>query len=425
MSNSQATLEDRALAAWANRRRLPGEAARRLLTVTEALTLSCLVALGRLREAGHTGRLLADNKRLRMENAELRSQCLILRSRLECIPARHRPHYTPEVRFQILEHMRAFLLSVEETARRVLVTPQTLYNWLRDLALHPAARTIGLLLRPVPPIRRYGNVLRRLVRHMKHLGFGGDRQIAATLARFGWKPSRRSVARFGKERAAPPPVGPQRSPRPTTVQGLYPNHLWLADITRIPTVFPFLHFHLTLVLDAFSRLPLKAALSCFEPPAQAVLGLVQDAIREHGKPRHFVSDRGSQFTADVFRAALEAWGIKQRLGALYRHGSIAMIERCFKTLKGELGLPSWKPWNLADLERRLLPALVRYAYCRPHSALSGRVPVEAFFGIQDQRPLANLAPRGRDGDPDDDCPFQIAFLDPDSQRLPVLIPAAA
>ena len=122
---------------------------------------------------------------------------------------------------------------------------------------------------------------------------------------------------------------------------------------------------------------------------------------------------------------MKSLGVRQRFGALHRHGSIALVERFFRTLKHDLGLPRWKPWSLDELERRLQPTLVRYAYLRPHSALGGRTPIEVFFGIPDQRPLANLAPRGRPGDPDVECPVQIAFLDPESQRLPILLPTAA
>jgi len=327
--------------------------------------------------------------------------------------------------------MRRFLLSVDETARRFLVTPQTLYNWLKELNRSPEANSIGSLLKPSPPIRRYGDIARRLTRQMKAFGFEGCGQIAMTLARFGWTPSRRSVARFFKEKPSPDPLPPAPEAKPlTTVRGRYPNHLVLADITRIPLVFPFLHLHLAVVFDAFSRLPLQVMLSYFEPKAEAMLALVQNAIRIHGKPRHFVSDQGSQFTAGVFRAALKSLDIQQRFGALGEHGSIALIERFFRTLKQDLHVAKnskrpRKPWSLADFERRLVPALIRYSYCRPHTAIGGRVPVEAFFGILDQRPLVNLAPRGRPGDPESDCPFEIAFLDPDSEALPILVPKAA
>jgi transposase InsO family protein len=182
------------------------------------------------------------------------------------------------------------------------------------------------------------------------------------------------------------------------------------------------------VFDAFSRMPLQAAVFWAEPSAAAILALLQAAIRDHGKPRHFVSDRGSQFIAEEFRGSLADLGMRQRFGALYRHGSIALLERFFRTLKEDLRLSGhrpWRPWSRSDLEGRLASALLRYAYCRPHTALGGRVPAEVFFGIADQRPLLNGAPRGRPADPEADCPVAIVFLDPEDETLPILNPKAA
>jgi transposase InsO family protein len=88
----------------------------------------------------------------------------------------------------------------------------------------------------------------------------------------------------------------------------------LLDISRIPPLFPFLHLHLMLVLDAFSRLPLAATLRFFEPSAADAISLLQQAIRIHGKPRHLVTDRGPQFTARQFRAFVKSQGIKLRYG---------------------------------------------------------------------------------------------------------------
>jgi hypothetical protein len=72
VTDSEAKLEDRALAAWAKRRLLPRPAVKALLAATESLTLAGLAALGRLRERGEQARLLAENRRLRIENDELR-----------------------------------------------------------------------------------------------------------------------------------------------------------------------------------------------------------------------------------------------------------------------------------------------------------------------------------------------------------------
>jgi len=164
LSADQSTLEVRAFAVWAKRRLLPRPAVKILFAATERLSLSAVAALARLREHhGRTAQLFAENRRLRLEMAELRSQNDLLRTRIDGVPPRQRRHYSTEARFQILEHMRRFLLSVEKTVARFLVTSQTLYNWLRELDRNPEAQTIGRLLR-TPPLTRYANVVRRLVR---------------------------------------------------------------------------------------------------------------------------------------------------------------------------------------------------------------------------------------------------------------------
>ncbi len=59
---------------------------------------------------------------------------------------------------------------------------------------------MGSLVRPHPPVRRYADVVRQLVHTMRSAGFGGCEKIAQTLARVGWKLSKRSVGRMLKEK---------------------------------------------------------------------------------------------------------------------------------------------------------------------------------------------------------------------------------
>jgi transposase InsO family protein len=148
-------------------------------------------------------------------------------------------------------------------------------------------------------------------------------------------------------------------------------------------------------------------------------------MARHGGPRHIVSDQGDEFTASVFRETLKALGIRQRFGAIGQHGSIALIERFFRSLKADLRGGWLRLWHPRDLARRLELALARYAYCRPHLGLGGRVPAEVYFGLTDQRPLLNSAPRGRPEGPEADCPFEVLFLDPETETLPILVPRVA
>ncbi len=236
----------------------------------------------------------------------------ILAARLAKLAARSRPHYSPELRFRILEHMRQYMLSVQEAAGRFLVA---LYNWLDEISQDPAATTIGSTVIPVPPVRRFSDAVRRLIRQMKGVRFGGKKKIAEILLRSSWEISPRSIGRILKEKPmarSPEPQTPMPRPRPTTVRGDYPNHLWLVDITRIPTLFPMLSLHVVVVLDACSRLPLAATLRLSEPSAAVGIALLDRAIRTHGRPRHLVTDQGAQFTAGDFRAFVRSRNIFPR-----------------------------------------------------------------------------------------------------------------
>jgi transposase InsO family protein len=49
---------------------------------------------------------------------------------------------------------------------------------------------------------------------------------------------------------------------------------------------------------------------------------------------HFISDHARCFTGQVFRRKLLRLGVKQRFGAVGRTGSIALIERLWRTYNG-------------------------------------------------------------------------------------------
>jgi transposase InsO family protein len=153
------------------------------------------------------------------------------------------------------------------------------------------------------------------------------------------------------------------------------------------------------------------------------LDVLEIAVRRHGRPRHLVTDQGPQFTDDTFCETVKALGIRQRFGAIGRHGSIAIIERFFRTLKESLGLPLWKPLLRADLEGRLEPALVHYAFHRPHQALGGATPAEVLLDIEPAHLKAIQPPRGQPAERSDTVRLTIEHLD-EAGRFPVLRRAA-
>jgi putative transposase len=97
-----------------------------------------------------------------------------------------------------------------------------------------------------------------------------------------------------------------------------------------------------------------------------MVGLVEHSAGKHGAPKHFVTDQGSQFTSDLFRAALVQFGVLQRFGAVGATGSIAIIERFWRTMKEMLMLKTRPPLTAFALNQRLLSGLRYYAYLKPH-----------------------------------------------------------
>lgn len=418
----------RAVLLSARRRIDDRHAERAFLQATEDLTLCSAAAWERLRQNGTTGeQLFAENQKTLFLLQEALDRADILAARVAKLDPRRRPHYSPQLRFRILEHMRTYLLSVQDAATRFSVTPQTIYNWLDELRRQPDKTTVGSTVVPGPPIRSFSTAVRRLVRQMKRAKFGGKKKIAQILLRSAWKISPRTIGRiFNEERTTPPPASAtEPRPRPTTIRGDYPNHLVLIDITRVPTLFPFLYIHIVAVLDAHSRLPLAVTLRLLEPSAATVVAVLERVIATHGRPRHLVTDKGSQFTAEVFQAFVKAQKIKPRYGKVGEHRSLGLIDRFFRTLKESLRLGEARPWNLRDFQRRLTAALIHYSYCRPHESFGGLTPIEVYYGIRGHLPRPVSPPRGRPHDPQPDIPFDFVFLDPDRKAFPVLVDKAA
>jgi putative transposase len=406
------------------RHRLTRPAAQRALQkATRLLALALGDSLRTLREspdpllqAHAQGREQATLARLLAEVVEL------LGARLDKLPERRRPHYAPHQRWRILETKRLLVLSADETARLFRVSTGTILRWELEAGKEPGKDTIGSLLKPVPPVRRYADVVHHLVQMMDRVGFGGAEKVAMTLARAGWRLSREAVRRYRHE----PPIWPRpdRTWTPRLAQPLRakrPNDLWFLDITQVKALFGFRRFRVAGVLDAFSRMPLALTVFSFEPTGQDIAGLLSHAVRRHGRPRLFVSDQGSQFTAGDFERALGS--IPHRFGAVGRSGSIAIIERFWRTLKVALRLPIFRPLTQGALEERLAYVVLHYTFFRPHRTLVGRTPAEAFFSWPAAHERATSPPRGARGEPSPDPPFQITFLDP-HQTYPILTKAA-
>ena len=107
------------------------------------------------------------------------------------------------------------------------------------------------------------------------------------------------------------------------------------------------------------------------------LEALTEALERYGTPEIFNTDQGSQFTSIAFTAALEDAGIRCSMDGRGRCLDNAFIERLWRSLKYEAVYLH----ELADgfaAQRVIDDWMEYYNEIRPHSALAGRTPGEAY-----------------------------------------------
>ena len=120
---------------------------------------------------------------------------------------------------------------------------------------------------------------------------------------------------------------------------------------------------------------------------------LDDALARHGPPEIFNTDQGSQFTSGAFTGHLQAAGIQISMDGLGRCMDNIFIERLWRSLKYEAVYLH----ELADglKARRVIGEWIGfYTTERPHSALGGRTPAEAYRGARpvDMIPTGSRTP---------------------------------
>ena len=106
---------------------------------------------------------------------------------------------------------------------------------------------------------------------------------------------------------------------------------------------------------------------------------LDEALARHGKPEILNTDQGSQYTGFAFTGSLQAAGIRVSMDGRGRCMDNILIERLWRSLKYE----AIYLHEIADgpTARRLIRDWVRfYNLERPHAALDGRTPAEAYGG---------------------------------------------
>jgi transposase InsO family protein len=337
-------------------------------------------------------RLQAENDQLRREVSLLNEEIRIKDARMERVPAQRRPHYPPIERLAILELRAARAWSLAQTARRLLVTPLTIASWthrLDDEGPHA-------LVQVPEPVNRFPAFVSCLVQRLKVLcPRMGTRRIARVLARAGLHVGATTVRRMLKPSPKPPSLSVKPSAdRAVTAKG--PNRVWHLDLTTVPTIGGFwiswLPFPLpqrwpfcwwvAVVVDHYSRRVMGTVIFKKEPTASEITTFLGRVCRKLGRwPGHLITDHGVQFTAAEFGAWCRRHGIQQRFGAIGKYGSLAVIERFFRSLKNECTrLLPIVPLAQATFGPEIDQYIAWHDADRPRSRFGARTPDEIHFG---------------------------------------------
>ena len=231
-------------------------------------------------------------------------------------------------------------------------------------------------------------LMRRIDELFLKYPFYGSRQMVRQLWRDGIRVGRHRVRRLMRLMGlaaiyqAPRTSDPHPAHRvyPYLLRGMVidrPNQVWCADITYIPVQRGFLY--LVAIMDWATRHVLAWRLSNTMDAGFCVEAL-KEALARYDRPDIFNTDQGSQFTSFDFTGVLKDAEVTISMDGRGRCMDNIFIERLWRSLKYE----AIYLHELGDgfVARRVIGGWIDfYNTERPHSALGGQTPAEA-YGIR-------------------------------------------
>jgi putative transposase len=223
----------------------------------------------------------------------------------------------------------------------------------------------------------YGS--RQMARHLRREGYGvGRKRIRRLMAKMGL------AAIYQRPRTSTP--HPEHRAFPYLLRELAierPDHVWCADITYIPMRRGFLF--LVAVMDWATRKVLSWRLSN-TLDVEFCLEALEEALARFGRPEIFNTDQGSQFTSPRFTGLLQQAGVRISMDGRGRWMDNVFIERLWRSLKYEcIYLHAFETGS--EVRAGLSKWIGYYNAGRPHSALAGQTPDEA-YGADEMTRLA-------------------------------------
>ena len=228
-------------------------------------------------------------------------------------------------------------------------------------------------------------LMRRIDELFLKYPFYGSRQMVRRLRREGIRAGRHRVRRLMRLMGLQAIYQAPRTSAPHPAHRIYPyllrnldvnrpNQVWCADITYIPVQRGFLY--LVAIMDWATRHVLAWRLSNTMDASFCVEAL-NEALSRYGNPEIFNTDQGSQFTSFDFTGVLKAAEVTISMDGRGRCMDNIFIERLWRSLKYEAVYLH----ELTDgfrAERVIAEWIDFYNTERPHSALDGQTPAEAY-----------------------------------------------
>jgi putative transposase len=228
-------------------------------------------------------------------------------------------------------------------------------------------------------------LMRRIDEMFLRYPFFGSRQMVRQLRRDGVGVGRHRVRRLMRLMGLEAIYQAPKTSAPHPAHRIYPyllrnvavdrpDHVWCADITYIPVRRGFLY--LVAIMDWATRHVLAWRLSN-TMDARFCIEALNEALAEYGKPEIFNTDQGSQFTSLDFTGVLKDANVAISMDGRGRCMDNIFIERLWRSLKYEAVYLHEMTDGFAA-ERVIGEWIAFYNTERPHSALDGATPAEAY-----------------------------------------------
>jgi transposase InsO family protein len=318
---------------------------------------------------------------LRDKVNQLQMQVSILQKGLQ--KKHNNKRYTLREKLFILCYMETFQIPRRRVKECIGIAKSTLYRWLHKIEEQNKSKVI---------VNKTPTKIASLVWEITKANVSWGRvRIANQLSLlniFLSASTVRNILNRPKPRKTPDSLAKPKKAEDETetrlIPAWYPNHVWSID-TTIVFCWGLWPMHICVVIDHFSR-KVMAAVPLEGPNAGWINNVLESAIEKYSAPKHIISDQANVFTGAVFAELLDTYNIKPRLGAIGKHGSIAVTERVNKTLKYEWIKRATFIKGIDNLAELCKGFETWYNSWRPHMTLDGIRPDDVYYDNKPDKP---------------------------------------